>query len=139
MQTYSKFQNAALLILRIITAVIFYVAAYYKFPFWSGVPEGISPFMLFVTRLLSIAEPLGATAVLLGFLTRLAACGLTIILIGAIYVTQFVYGIGFVTPTSPGWNITWAVLAGCIILIAFGAGRWSIDSKNSRVQWQHSK
>jgi hypothetical protein len=60
MQTYSQYQNAALLILRIITAAIFYVAAYYKFPFWSGAPEGISPFMLFVTRLLSISEPLGA-------------------------------------------------------------------------------
>jgi putative oxidoreductase len=131
MQTYSTYQNAALLILRIITAAIFYVAAYFKFPFWSGAPEGISPFLLFVTRLLSIAEPLGATAVLLGFLTRLAASGLIIILIGAIFVTQFVYGIGFVTPTAPGWNMPLAVLGGCIILAAFGAGRWSIDNSKS--------
>ena len=71
MQTYTTYQNAALLILRIITAVIFYVAAYYKLPFWSNAPEGLSPFLLFTTRLLTIAEPLGATAVLLGFLTRL--------------------------------------------------------------------
>jgi len=129
MQTYSTYQNSALLILRIITAAIFYVAAYFKFPFWSGAPEGISPFLLFVTRLLSIAEPLGATAVLLGFLTRLAASGLIIILIGAIFVTQFVYGIGFVTPTAPGWNMPLAVLGGCVILAAFGAGGWSIDNR----------
>jgi uncharacterized membrane protein YphA (DoxX/SURF4 family) len=132
MKTYTKYQNAALLALRIITAAIFYVAAYVKFPFWSNAPEGMSAFLLFTTRLLSIAEPLGATAILLGFLTRLAACGLTIILIGAIYVTQFVFGIGFVTPTSPGWNMPLAVLAGCIILIAFGAGRWSIDNRKGR-------
>ena len=129
MQAYTKYQNTALLILRIITAAIFYVAAYFKFPFWTSAPEGISPFLLFVTRLLSIAEPLGATAVLLGFLTRLAACGLIIILIGAIFVMQFVYGIGFVTPTSPGWNMPLAVLGGCLILAAFGAGRWSIDNR----------
>jgi putative oxidoreductase len=129
MQTYSKYQNVSLLILRLITAVIFYVAAYFKFPFWSHAPEGFSPFLLFTTRLLSIAEPLGATAVLLGFLTRLAAVGLSIILLGAIYVTQFVFGIGFVTPTSPGWNMPLAVLSGCIILIAFGAGDWSIDNR----------
>ena len=105
MPTYTKYQDAALFILRIITAAIFYVAAYFRFPFWSSAPEGMSSFLLFTTRLLSITEPLGATAVLFGFLTRLAACELIIILIGAIYVTQFVYRIGFVMPTSPGWNM----------------------------------
>src|SRR6266513_1565340 len=116
MQTYTNYQNAGLLILRIITAVIFYVAAYYKFPYWSSAPPGTSAFMLFTTRLLSIAEPLGATAVFFGFLTRWAAAGLIIILIGAIFVSKFVYGIGFVTPTSPGWDFPLAVLAGCLIL-----------------------
>jgi len=132
MQTYTDYQNAAPLILGIITAAIFYVAAYFKFPFWSNTPEGISPFLLFTTKLLSIVEPLGATAVLLGFLTRWAACGLTIILIGAIYMTQFVFGIGFVTPTSSGWNMPLMVLAGCTILIAFGPGNWSIDNGRKR-------
>jgi uncharacterized membrane protein YphA (DoxX/SURF4 family) len=127
MNAYTKYQNVALLVLRIVTAAVFYVAAYVKFPFWSHVPEGISPFMLFTTRLLSIVEPLGATAVLVGLLTRWAALGLIIILLGAIYVSQFVYGIGFVMPTSPGWNFPLSVLAGCIILTAFGPGKWSID------------
>jgi len=129
MQTYNNFQNSALLILRLVTAAIFFVAGYYKFPFWSGSPEGMSEFMLFITRFLSIAEPLGAIAVLVGFLTRLAAGGLVIIMIGAIYVLQFDFGIGFVTPTGPGWNFPLVVLAGCIVLIAFGAGSWSIDNR----------
>jgi putative oxidoreductase len=132
MQTFNNFQNASLLILRIITASIFFVAAYFKLPFWSMEPEGISAFLLFTTRLLSIAEPLGALAVLLGFLTRLASSGLVIILIGAIFVTQFVYGMGFVTPTSPGWNMPLAVLGGCLILTAFGAGRWSLDARKKK-------
>ena len=132
MEKYTKYQNAGLLILRIITAAIFYVAAYYKFPFWSGAPAGTPAFMLFTTRILSIAEPLGATAILFGFLTRLAAVGLIIILLGAIYVSQSVYGIGFVTPTSPGWNFPLAVLSGCLILTAFGAGKWSIDYNRGR-------
>jgi putative oxidoreductase len=132
MQTYTSSQNAALLILRIITAAIFYVAAYFKFPFWNHAPEGMSPFLVFTTKLLSIAEPLGATAILFGFLTRWAALGLTIILLGAIYVTQFVFGMGFVTPNSAGWNMPLAVLAGCVILIAFGRGDWSIDGMRKR-------
>jgi len=129
MQAYTNYQNVSLLILRIITAAIFYVAAYYKFPFWSHAPQGTSAFMLFTFRLLSIAEPLGATAVLLGFLTRWAAAGMIIILIGAIYVSQFIYGIGFVTPTSQGWNMPLAVLGGCFVLTAFGAGEWSVDHR----------
>lgn len=132
MQAYTTSQNASLFILRMVTAAIFYVAAYYKFPFWSEVPQGISPFMLFTTRLLSIAEPLGATALLFGFLTRWAAAGLIIILLGAIYVSQYVYGIGFVTPTSAGWNFALAVLAGCLVLAAFGPGRWAIDKNKNR-------
>ena len=132
MQTYANYQNAALLILRMITAAIFYVAAYAKIPFWKTAPEGTSSFLLFTTKLLSIAEPLGATAILIGFLTRLASLGLIIILVGAIYVMQFVYGIGFVTPTSPGWNMPLAVLGGCVILLAFGAGNWSVDNSRNR-------
>ena len=135
MQTYTRFQNAALLILRIITAAIFFVAGYYKFPFWKGLPEGMegmSASMLLITKILSIAEPLGAMAILLGFLTRLAASGLTIIMMGAIYILQVEYGIGFVTPTSSGWNMPLAVLGGCVILIAFGAGRFSLDGARGR-------
>lgn len=132
MPTYTTYQNTSLLILRIVTAAIFYVAAYYKFPYWTGAPEGTSAFILFTAKILSIAEPLGATAVLFGFLTRWAAVGLMIILIGAIYETQFTYGIGFVTPISAGWNFPLAVLAGCLILAAFGAGKWSIDYSKAR-------
>src|SRR4030095_15005103 len=132
MQSYTKFQNASLLILRIVAAAMFYVAGYYKFPFWSTVPPGTSSFMLFTTRLLSIAEPLGATALLFGFLTRLRSVGLIIILLGAIYVSQFVFGIGFIMPTSPGWNFPLSLLAGCLVLTAFGAGRWSIDNTRNK-------
>ncbi|HMG68187.1 MAG TPA: DoxX family protein [Chitinophagaceae bacterium] len=132
MQQYTNSQNTSLLILRIVTAVIFYVAAYYKFPFWSSAPAGTSSFMLFTTRLLSIAEPIGATAILLGFLTRWAAAGLIIILIGAIFVSKFQYGIGFVMPTGAGWNFPLSVLAGSVILATFGAGDWSIDKSRRK-------
>src|SRR5215203_26198 len=112
MYRYSNAQNAALLILRIILASIFFVAAYFKLPFWKGAHEEVSAGMLLITKILSIAEPLGAIAVLIGFLTRLAATGLTIILIGAILVSQFQFHIGFVTPTSAGWNMALACIGG---------------------------
>lgn len=129
---YSKNQNAALLILRIIIAAIFFVAGYYKFFFWSGTMEGMSPGMTNLMKFLSVAEPLGALAILLGFLTKWAASGLSIILLGAIYVTKFLYSTGFVTPTGPGWNFPLMVLGGCFILLAFGPGNWSVDGRQRR-------
>src|SRR2546425_2308123 len=128
----TKSKNTALLILRLITAVIFVQAAYAKLMFWSGTPEGMPAGVAAIMKLLSIVEPLGATAVLVGFLTPWAASGLAIILVGGIYVTQFIMPVGFATPTAPGWNFPFAVLGGCIVLIAFGAGGWSVDAKLAR-------
>jgi putative oxidoreductase len=128
----TKSQHIALLILRVMIAIIFVHAAYPKLMLWSGTPEGVSAGLATIMKLLSIVEPLGATAVLIGFLTRWAASGLAIILVGAIFVSQFIMHIGFATPTGPGWAYPFAVLGGCIALIAFGAGRWSVDAKRAR-------
>jgi putative oxidoreductase len=127
MHPYTKYQNTALFILRLIIAAIFIAAAYAKFPLWSFTPEGMSPIMLNLMKFLSIVEPLGALALIFGFLTRWAAGGLAVIMVGAIYFLQFVGGIGFTAAAAPGWNFPLAILAGCIILNAFGPGRWSID------------
>jgi len=129
MQLYTTFQNFALFILRASIAAVFFVAGYDKIPFWSGTHPELSAFMLLLTKILSIAEPLGALALLLGFLTRIAAGGLLIIMLGAIYYLQFVWKFGFRTPTSVGWNFPLVLLAGCLLLIAFGAGSWSIDAR----------
>lgn len=88
--------------------------------------------MVNIIKILSIAEPVGALALIFGFLTRWAASGLAIIMVGAIFVTHFVMNVGFATPQGPGWNFPLAVLAGCIVLIAFGAGRWSVDARRGR-------
>ncbi|HEY0434526.1 MAG TPA: DoxX family protein [Chitinophagaceae bacterium] len=123
---YTFSQNAALLIVRIVTAAIFYVAGWFKLPFWTSPPQGISSFMLFTTKLLSIAEPLGATALLIGFMTRTASVCLCIVMVGAILVSHFQYGIGFVTPTGAGWNFPLEILAACLLLVAFGPGKWAV-------------
>jgi putative oxidoreductase len=131
---YSTFQNAALLFSRLVIAAVFAVAGYFKFPFWDKPMEGMTTTMLNITKLLSIVEPLGALALILGFLTRWAAAGLAIIMLGAIYIVQFKFNIGFTTPKGEtGWNFDVTLLAGCIILMAFGAGRWSIDAARRRV------
>src|SRR5574341_826868 len=132
MESYTKRQEIALLAVRVIIAAVFLYAAYAKLPFWSETPKGVSAVMANLAKFLSIVEPLGAVAILVGFLTRWAAAGLTMIMVGAIFVTQFVVKIGFATPTGPGWNFPLVVLAGCIVLVAFGAGRLSMDAQRGK-------
>ena len=104
MQVNTTTQNAALLVLRIAIAAIFFYAAYAKFAFWSGAPEGTPQAMVYLVQFLSVAEPLGALALLGGFLTRWAAGGLAIIMVGAILVMQFMMQTGFATATGAGWS-----------------------------------
>lgn len=128
MQQHTKFQNIAIVVLRIIVATIFLYAAYAKLFIWSGTPEGFSAGMANLIKFLSVVEPLGAIALIVGFLTRWAAAGLAIIMVGAIYVLQFTMNVGlFTTPQGVGWDYNLLILGGCIALMAFGAGRFSID------------
>lgn len=80
-------------------------------------------------KFLSIVEPLGSLALLLGVLTRWTAAGLGIIMVGAIFFARLTLHAGlFTTPQGTGLDYNLLILAGCIALIAFGAGGWSLDA-----------
>ena len=129
MQPYTKVQDTALLVLRLVVAAIFLYAGSAKWPFWSAPPEGMSVVLLNVLKLLSIVEPLGSLALVLGFLTRWAAAGLGIIMVGAIFFARLTLHAGlFTTPQGTGLDYNLLILAGCIVLFAFGAGGWSVDA-----------
>lgn len=130
LRTSLKFQNFALLVLRLVIAAIFLFAAYAKLAFWSAAPDGISLIMLNLIKFLSIVEPLGAVALILGLFTRLAATGLGIIMIGAIAILYFTMGAVFFTgPQAIGTDYNFLILTGCLVLMAFGAGKFSVDSR----------
>lgn len=122
-------RNVALLFLRIVIAASFLVAGYAKLSFWSMQPaaSGMPLWLFYLTLFLSVAEPIGGLAVLLGFLTRTAATCLGIIMVGAIAVMQFMMGMGFMTSTGAGWSYPLTILAGCLVLLAFGAGDWAVE------------
>ena len=128
------FQNTALLVLRLVCAAVFLFAGWAKWSFWFAAPEGMSAGMVNLIKFLSIVEPLGALALILGFLTRWAASGLAIIMIGAIYVLRFTMQVGFfTTPQGIGFDYNLLILGGCIALMAFGAGSWSVDAMRKKV------
>lgn len=129
---YSKSQNLSLLILRLIIAAIFIAGGYGKFPMWSGNPYNLGSFDLNLTRFLSIAEPLGALALILGLFTRLASTLLALVMAGAIYYCLVVYKLGFFPAGTSGWSFPLCILGGCIILATFGAGGWSVDASREK-------
>jgi putative oxidoreductase len=132
-QRHTKVQDTALLVLRLVVAAIFLYAGSAKWPFWSAPPEGMSPLLLNIMKFLSIVEPLGSVALVLGFLTRWAAAGLGIIMVGAIFFARLTLHAGlFTTPQGTGLDYNLLILASCIALVAFGPGRWSVDALRRR-------
>ncbi len=123
-----KFQNLALLVIRLIVAIVFLFAAWAKFSFWTAPPAGFSAGIILLIKFLSIVEPLGAAALIFGFLTRWAASGLAIIMVGAIVVLHFTMQISFfTTPQGLGWDYNLFILGNCLAIMAFGADKWSVE------------
>jgi putative oxidoreductase len=140
MPTYNASQNAALLLLRLVLAIIFAHAGVAKWFLWSIEPmEGMPVWLHYMMLFLSIAEPLGAAALLVGFLTRIAATCLAIIMIGSLPVSHFLLGAPFFTaPQAPGWDSNLVFLGGCLALAAFGGGAWSVDALRRRKASVHA-
>jgi putative oxidoreductase len=129
MNGLKRYADIGHLLLRLVIAAIFLYHGTQKWALWSAQPEGMSSGLLTIMKILSIAEPLGAVALILGLWTRLASLGLAIIMIGAIYMKAVVWGMGFATPQGPGWEFDLIILAGCIALLFEGAGKYSVDQK----------
>jgi len=134
MQRYTKTQDTALVLLRLVVAAVFLYAGSAKWSFWSAPPDGMSVVLLNVMKFLSIVEPLGSLALVLGVLTRWAAAGLSIIMVGAIFFARLTLHAGlFTTPQGTGVDYNLLILASCNALIAFGAGGWSVDAIRRKV------
>lgn len=129
MRASAKVQDFALLVLRLVVAGIFFYAGYAKWPFWSAPMEGMSVLMHNLVRFLSIVEPLGAVALVLGFLTRWAAAGLAVIMVGAVAYSRYTMHTAlFTSQQGAGLDYNLLIFACCMALVAFGAGSWALDA-----------
>jgi putative oxidoreductase len=94
----------------------------------SGIPA-------FVAILIIVGESFGAIGLIVGFLSRLAALGITIIMLGAIVTVHLQNGF-FMNwgGTAPGEGFEYHLLAvglGLIVLFK-GGGVWSVDRAIAR-------
>lgn len=116
-----RHRNLALLLVRISLGATFIIHGYMKVQMWQADPAAMTT----TFKILAIAEPLGGIAVLLGILTRYAALGLAIIMLGAIYMKIMTWGMGFAA--QGGWEFDLALLSLTSVLLCYGPGKYSLD------------
>ena len=110
--------DLALLLLRL---TIGYIFLYHGWPKL----KNMTSFMGFI----GVCETLGGAAIFAGVLTQLAALGIGIIMIGAIYKKYAEWHVPFSSMEKTGWEFDLMILAGCIVLFVFGSGVFAVDPR----------
>jgi putative oxidoreductase len=123
LSSLNKFGDAATLVLRVVVGAIFIGHGMMKFGSFSQPAAGMNLVMM----LLAVAEPIGGAALILGVLARWASLGLAIVMVGAIYTKQFVWGGGFIGVQN-AWEFEAVLFAAALVLACYGAGRYSVDA-----------
>lgn len=116
-------------LVRIITGCVFLAHGYQKF-FVFGIAGATGAFgqmgvpaPTIIAPLVAVVELVGGIALILGLLTRLAALGLAIDMLGAIFIVHLKNG--FFLPNGVEFALTLCV--SCLGLVIAGAGALSID------------
>jgi putative oxidoreductase len=78
------------------------------------------------TILLGAGEVLGGLGVMLGVLTQLAALGLILIMLGAIYKKIFVWHTGFWGEKTYGWHYDLTFVVMNLVIIFTNGGRFTL-------------
>jgi len=119
------FADAALLCLRLIVASVFFDSGrrHAADPGGRGKSIGLPPG---VTLLLGFAQMAGALSIALGVLAQVAALGLIAVSLGAIQKKVFVWHSVFWCDKSYGWHYDLLLLAGNLVILTTGGGRYVI-------------
>jgi len=113
----------AMLFVRVVLGAIFIVHGVSKLPLWQSVPENMPNGMLVIMKILSIVEPLGGAAMILGLGAQFVALIFVVIMVGAINVKINTWGLGFMN----GWEFELLILATSLYVFFRGPGKLSLD------------
>jgi putative oxidoreductase len=92
---------------------------------WMG-PDAVFPG--FFQLLAAVSEFVGGIALILGFLTRIAAFGIACTMLVAVYMLRFKFGAPFVNLTGGNGYVTPTVfLLIALLFLINGPGRFSVD------------
>lgn len=137
----------ALLLIRLGLAIVFFAHGAQKIFGWFGGP-GLSGWVHYmksqgmpvaIPYLVAFGELLGAVALVFGFLTRVAAAGLLIEMLGGILVVHRKFGFFMNwngTLKGEGFEYTLTLAIVLLSLLVAGAGDYSLDASVFRTRWR---
>ena len=129
----NKFNDLGLLALRLGIGIIFIKHGVFKWQMWGMQPSDQLPAsMLMLFKILSVAEPLGGLSMIAGFLTPLAAIGMSVLMVGVINMKINVMHVGFIAGQTTGWEFDFLVLCSALCLLFTGPGKISLERLVSR-------
>lgn len=127
LNSLTSYSDWGLLALRLAIGAVFVVHGKAKLGMWKMQPNGQTKApMTSIMKLLSLAEPLGGAALMAGFLTQLAALGLGIVMLGALYFKISVWKTPFKADSATGWEFDLVLLAGNLVLLTSGPGAFTL-------------
>ena len=122
----AQFTDVALLLLRVMIGIVFITSGrkHFQDPEARSKDIGMSKgFTIF----LGAAEIAGGLGLIFGFLTQLAAIGLTLIMLGAIWKKIFVWRTGFWGPSGTnGWSYDTMLVVMNLVIVTTGGGNLSL-------------
>lgn len=117
--------SIATLALRLAVGTVFLVHGPPKWRHPEGLAQGTG-LPVWFGKFLGAAETLGGAALVLGFLTNLAAIGLSLVMLGALSFHLFRWKTPFTSPGKAGWEYDLTLLAACTALVALGGGELTL-------------
>ena len=122
-------RDIGLLILRVFIGWIFIYHSWSKLTNSKGMAAGMGkPQMAGAMKFLGLVEIIGGIALILGFLTELAALGLVVVMLGAIYMKSSKWKTPFSTMKGTGWEFDFVILGAALAIAFIGAGLISLDA-----------
>lgn len=115
-------QPYAYFIFRIIVGFLFFQHGAMKLLGWFGATKTMELFSLM--GFVGVLELVGGLAILLGFFTRLAAFGDAILMLIVYFKVHFPNGW---IPIQNGGELALLFFAAFLIIIVYGAGKWSLE------------
>lgn len=143
--------NISAFIIRLTLAIVFFAHGAQKALGWfggNGLSGTLSSFTegaglpWIIALLIVIFEFLGSIALFIGFVTRIAALGISCVMIGAISTVHIQYGFFMNWSNNQGgegFEFHILALGMLIALMVAGGGKWSVDSLIYKRKYSGSK
>jgi uncharacterized membrane protein YphA (DoxX/SURF4 family) len=82
---------------------------------------------LTILKFLSIAEPLGGIAMIVGFWTPLTAIGMSLLMLAVINMKINMMHLDFIAQQSTGWELDFTLLCALLCILLVGSGKFSLE------------